>query len=60
MRRESLPDGGHVKVILKTILGTLVETRHRDNVTPKCGGDVPQQRYWVFHLGVTGVVVETY
>ena len=60
MRRESLPDGGHVKVISKTILETLVETRHRDNVTPKRGGDVPQQRYWVFHLGVTGVAVETY
>ena len=60
MRRESLPDGGHVKVISKTILETLVETRHRDNVTPKRGGDVPQQRYWVFHLGVTRVVVETY
>ena len=59
MRRESLPDGGHVKVISKTILETLVETRRRDNVTPKRGGDVPQQRYWVFHLGVTGDVVET-
>ena len=60
MRRETLPDGGHVKVISKTILETLVETRRRDNVTPKRGGDVPQQRYWVFHLGVTGVVIETY
>ena len=28
--------------------------RRRDNVTLRRGGDVPQQRYWVFHLGLTG------
>ena len=39
---------------------TIAETRRRDNVPPRRGGDVPQQHYWVFHLGVTGDVVETY
>ena len=34
--------------------------RHRESVTPRRGGDVRQQRYWVFHLGVTGDVLETY
>ena len=28
--------------------------RRRDNVTLRRGGDVTQQRYWVFHLGLTG------
>ena len=39
---------------------TPVETRRRNNVTLGSSGDVPQRRYWVFHLGVTGDVVETY
>ena len=60
MRRESLPNGDHVKVISKSMVETLVETRRPDNVTPRRGGDVPQQRYLVFHLGFTGDVVETY
>ena len=35
-------------------------TRRRENVTPRRGGDVPRQRYWVFYLGLTGGVVETH
>ena len=35
-------------------------TRRWENVTPRRGGDVPQQRYWVFYLGITGDLVETY
>ena len=35
-------------------------TRRRKNVTPGRGGDVSQQRYWVFYLGLTGDAVETY
>ena len=35
-------------------------TMRRDNVTLRRGGDVPQRRYWVFHLGLTGEVVESY
>ena len=58
MRRGNLPDGGHEK--LENVVETVVETRRRDNVTTKRGGDVPQRRYWVFHLGITGDVVETY
>ena len=49
MRRANLPDGGHDLL-----------TRLHDNVTPRRGGDVPQRRYWVFHLVLTGEVVETY
>ena len=30
-----------------------------ENVTPRRGGDVPQQRFWVFYLGLTGEVVKT-
>ena len=54
MRLENLPDGGHGKVIWSRERrgdGTRKETR--DNVTPRRGGDVPERRYWVFHLGVT-------
>ena len=35
-------------------------TRRREKVTQRCGGDVPEQRYWVFYLGLTGDVVEMY
>ena len=45
---------------MENIVDTVVETRCRDNLTPRRGGDVPQWRYWVFHLDVTGDVVETY
>ena len=45
---------------LENVVETVVETRLCDNATPERGGDVPQRRYWVFHLGVTGDVVETY
>ena len=34
-------------------------TRRRENVTLRRGGDVRQQRYLVFYLGLTGDVVET-
>ena len=54
----NLSDGGHDKVTWKRIRDLL--TRCRDNVTLTRGGDVPQPRYWVFHLGLTGDVVDTY
>ena len=44
----------------ENVVETALEIRRRDNVTPRVGGDVPQRRYWVFHLGVTKDVVETY
>ena len=40
--------------------GDLLITRCRYKVTLRRGGDVPQRRHWVFHLGLTGDVVETY
>ena len=57
MRRGNLPDGGHDKITWKSIRDLL--TRRRDNVTLRSGGDVPQRPYWVFHLGLTGEVVES-
>ena len=36
------------------LIETVVETKRRDNVTLRRGGDVPQPRYWVFHLEVIG------
>ena len=58
MKRGTLPYGGHDKVILKRSRDLL--TRHRDNVTPRHGGDLSQRCYWVFHLGLTGDVVESH
>ena len=58
MRRGNLPDGVHGKVISKRSRDLLI--RRRDNLTLRRGGDVPPRRYWVFHLGLTGDVVETY
>ena len=58
MKRGNLSDGGHDKITWKRIRDLL--TRRRDNVTLRRGGDVPQRRYWVFHLGLTGDVVDTY
>ena len=58
MRSGNLPDGGHDKVISKRYRDLL--TRRRDNVTPRPGGDVPQRRYWMFPLRLTGDIVETY
>ena len=58
MRRGNLPDGGYDKVTWKCSRDLL--TRLHDNVNPRRGGDVPQQRHWVFHLGLTGDVIETY
>ena len=51
---------GVMKKYFENVVETVVETRCGDKVTLRCGGDVPQQRYWVFLLGVTGDVVETY
>ena len=58
MRHENLPDWAHDKVTWKRSRNLL--TRRRNNVTLRRGGDVPQRRYWVFHLVLTGNVVETY
>ena len=44
----------------ENVVETVLETRRRDNVTPRHGGEVPQQRYWVFHLGATEDVIKTY
>ena len=57
MRPRNLPDGGYDKVIWMCSRDLL--TRRRENVTPRRGGDVPQQRFWVLYLGLTGDVVET-
>ena len=35
-------------------------TRRRENITPRRGRNVPQQRFWVLHLGLEGDVVDTY
>ena len=58
MKRGNLSDGGHDKITWKRIRDLI--TRRPDNVTLRRGGDVPQRRYWVFHLGLTGDVVDTY
>ena len=53
------PDGDHDKVIWN-VVETVVGTRRHNKVIPRRDGGVPQRRYWVSHLGVTGDVVETY
>ena len=58
MRHGNLPDGDHEKVTWKRSRDLL--TRRRDNIALRRGGGVPQRRYWVFHLGLTGKVVKTY
>ena len=45
---------------VENVVETVLETRPHGNVTQRQGGDVPQRRYWVFHLGVTEDVVETF
>ena len=57
MKRESLPGGGHDKVTWKRSRDLI--TKRRDNVTLRRGRDVPKRRNWVFHLRLTGDVVET-
>ena len=57
MRPRNLPDRGYDKVISMCSRDLL--TRRCGNVTPRRGGDVPQQRFWVFYLGLRGDVVET-
>ena len=59
MRCENLPGEGHDKVI-GNVVDTILETRRRNNVTLRRGGDVLHRRCWVFHSGVTGDVGETY
>ena len=44
----------------ENVVETVVEKRGRDNVTLRRSGDLPQRCYWVFHLGVTGDVLERY
>ena len=55
---SNLPDGGNDKVTWKLSRDLL--TRRRNNITLRRGGDASQRRYWVFHLGLTGDVVERY
>ena len=57
MRPTNLLDGDYDKVLWMCCKYLL--TRCRENVTPRCGGDIPQQRFWVFYLGLTRDVVET-
>ena len=58
MRRGNLPEGGLDKVTLKRSRDLL--TKHGDNMTPRSGGEVPQRRYCVFPLELTGDVVKMY
>ena len=58
MKRRNLSDEGHDKITWKRIRDLIA--RRPDNATLRRGGDVPQRRYWVFHLGLTGDVVDTY
>ena len=57
MRPGNLPDGGYDKVILMCSRDLL--TRRRENLTLRRGGNVPQQHFWVFYLGLTGDVIGT-
>ena len=57
MRPRNLPDRGYDKVISMCSRDLL--TRRCENLTPRRGGDVPQQQFWVFYLGLRGDVVET-
>ena len=43
MRPRNLPDGGYDKVVWMCSRDLL--TRRHENVTPRCGGGVPQQRF---------------
>ena len=57
MGPRNLLDGGYDKVIW--ICSRDLLTKHRENATPRRGGDIPQQSFWVFYLGPTTDVVET-
>ena len=37
----------------------LLRERHK-NITQRRGRDVPLRRHWVFHMGLTGDVIEIY
>ena len=56
MRPRNLLDGGHDKVIWMCSRDLL--TRRHENVTPRRGGDILQQRFRGFYLGLTRDVVE--
>ena len=58
MRLGNIPDGYHDKITWKRSRDVL--TRCRDNVISRRYVDVLQQRYWVFHLRLTGGVADTY
>ena len=58
MRPRNLPDGGYGKIIWMCSRELL--TRRHENLPPRRGGEVPQQHFSVFYLGLTGDVVETY
>ena len=57
MRHGNLPDGNSDKVTWK-YSKDLLPQQHCGNIILRHSGDVPQQYYWVFHLGVTGNIVE--
>ena len=59
MRHGNLPDGNSDKVTWKYSKDLLTQ-QHCGNIILRHSGDIPQQRYWVFHLGVTGNIVEMY
>ena len=58
MRCGNLPGGGHNKVTGKRSRDLL--TKRCNNVILRHGGYVPQRCCWVFHLGLTEDVAETY
>ena len=58
MQRGNLPNLGRDKLTSKRSRDLL--TRCHDNVTETRVRDLPQPHYWVFHLGLTGDLVQTY
>ena len=58
MRRGNLPDEDNDKITWKRSRDLL--TRRCNKTTLRLGGDVLQRHFWLFHLGLTRDVVETY
>ena len=58
MRHGNLPDESHDRVAQKRNRDLI--TRRHKNITQRRGGDISQWHCWVFHLGLTREVVETY
>ena len=58
MRFGNLLDGGYYDKVIWMCSRDLL-TRCCENVTPRRGGDIPQQRFWAFYLGLTRDVIET-